>query len=297
MVALQNILLPLTGAIALAVQALTIRVATRRGSVSDVLWVVLLTNVGFIVPITTVLFYPEYGLTLGAIGAFVGAGIVGTVLGRVALFAGIRRVGASRAEPIKASTPLFAAVIAVIVLGEQMTPEHLLGVVLIAVGIATISWEKASGAAADVSGKPADLLLPLSAALLFAIEPIFAKAGFSEGTPFFVGLAIKTISATVGFFGYLRWRGTLPELSELVDDTDFRWYVAAGIANTVFLVAFYASLSVAPVVIVVPIIQGSPLFVVLLSYVFLQDIEHVTAQLAAGVFIVVIGGVLVTVYG
>jgi drug/metabolite transporter (DMT)-like permease len=296
MVTVQGVLLPLTGAVLLAGQALLVRLATRRGTVTEVLVFMLLVNVVLLVPLAAVLSYPDYGLTLRSMLAFVAAGLVGTVFGRLALFTGIQRVGASRAEPVKASNPLFAAVIAVLVLNERMTPEHVLGVVLIVVGVAIISWEQASGPETDELGSTAELAFPLLAALCFAVEPTVAKLGLDEGTPVFVGLAIKTTAATVGYLGYLRWRGTLPTPGSFSGE-ELPWYAAAGLANTAFLVALYASLAVAPVVLVAPLVQASPLFVVVLSYAFLQDIEHVTGRLAAGVAVVVGGGVLVAVYG
>lgn len=296
MVAAPEVLLPLAGAVLLACQAVFIRLATRKGAVSDVLVVMLVVNIGLIVPLAVVRSYPDYGLTIRAVLAFVAAGLIGTVFGRLALFTGIQRVGASRAEPVKASNPLFAALVAVLVLGERMTTEHFLGVVLIVVGIAVVSWEQASGPETDELGSVVDLAFPLLAALLFAVEPTVGKIGLNEGTPVFVGLAIKTVAATLGYVGYLRWHGSLPTLDDLLDD-GVSWYVAAGLANTAFIVALYTSLSIAPVVLVAPLIQASPLFVVVLSYVFLQDIERVTARLALGVTVVVTGGALVAVYG
>lgn len=296
MVSVQEILLPLSGALALAVQALLLRLATREGRVTNVVLIVFLVNSLLLLPVVTVLWYPDYDLTRRSVIAFVGAGVIGTGLGRVALFTGIQRVGASRAEPVKASTPFFAAIIAVIVLGEQMTVEHLIGILLIVIGIGVISWEQASGSNTAETGSALGLVFPLLAALCFAVEPVFAKTGLNEGTPFLVGLVVKLIAAMLGFVGYLRWQQALPTIDELRGN-GLLWAVAAGLANTGFLVSFYASLSVAPVVLVVPIIQASPLFVVALSYVFLQDIEQVTGRLAAGVTVVVAGGVLVAVYG
>jgi drug/metabolite transporter (DMT)-like permease len=295
MVSIHEILLPLSGAVILAVQALLLRMATRQGKVSDVLLIVLCVNTVLIIPIAAILSYPNYGLTGLSVVAFVGAGLIGTVLGRLAYFIGIQRVGASRAESLKASTPFFATIIAIMILGELTTGRHLLGVILIVFGIAIISWDQAKGPNSE-EGSVKDLLFPLLAALLYAIEPIFAKIGLNEGTPFFVGLAIKTLAATLGFLGYLWWHHDLPTSSDLSDNR-LPWYIASGLANTVFIAAFYASLSVAPVVLVVPIIQASPLFVVVLSYLFLQNIERVTRRLAIGALVVIAGGILVAVYG
>lgn len=296
MVGYQGLVLPVLGAMALAIQAILIRVATRGRRITDVLFVVLLVNVGLIVPLSVVFTHPDYGLTALSLVAFVCAGLVGTVLGRIALFTGIQRVGASRAEPVKGSTPFFAAIIAVAVLGERMTAPHFLGVVLIVLGVGMISWVQARDSAPAEVGSVTDLAFPLAAAMLFAIEPVFAKVGLNEQTPYLVGLAVKTVAATVGLTAYLWWTNRVPAIADL-RTARLRWFVGAGVANTAFILALYASLSIAPVSLVVPIIQASPLFVVVLSFAFLRDIEHVTAPLAFGVCVVVAGGVLVGIYG
>lgn len=298
MVEVLGVALALLAALALAGQAVFIRLGTERGTSGDALVVVLATNVVAFVPLAAAAAYPDYGLTPRAVAAFVAAGIVGTLLGRAFFYAGIERIGASRAEPIKASMPLHSAVLAVLLLGETLTPVHLAGILLVVAGVAIISWESAnSRATLDAEGLPyRSLALPLVGAFLFGVEPVFAKVGLAEGTPVLVGLSIKTVSAGLGFVAYLWWRGALPSRSQLVDG-DLHWTVAAGVANTGFLLAYYTALGVAPVVLVVPIMQTSPLVVAGVSVLFLQRLEHVTPRLVAGSLVVVAGAVTVTVVG
>lgn len=295
MVAAAELLLPVLGAALLAGQALTVRMATRRGTAADVLVVTLLVNVIVVVPLALLVPPSDYPLTTRSVAAFVAAGIAGTVLGRLALYTGIKRVGASRAEPVKGANPLFAALAAVAVLGERLVAAHAIGIVLIAAGVAVLSWERAGDGAEDELGSVTDLGFPLLAALLFGVEPIFAKIGLAEGTPYLVGAAIKVLAAAVGYLGYLRWRGALPRVGTF--STGGGWYLAVGLFNTAFLIVLYAALSVSPVVVVAPLVQASPLFVVVASYVFLQELEVVNRRLAAGAVIVVIGGGLVAVFG
>lgn len=293
---LHNVLLPVAGALFLAIRAICLRVATREKAVTDIIAIALVINVGVIVPFALTVPADQYRLTGLSIAAFTAAGVVSTVLGRVALYTGIKRVGASRAEPLKSVNPLFAVLVAIPVLGERMVIQHLLGVVFIVAGIVLISWERTGGPTYDDLGTPKDLIFPLLAALFFGIEPIFAKIGLNDGAPFLVGLAIKTLTAATGLFAYLWWRTGLPSV-KTASIRSLSWAAAVGVAEVAFLVSLYASLSVAPVVLVQPIIQSSPLFVVVFSFVLLQHREHVNRRLLAGAIVVVIGGVLVTVYG
>lgn len=297
MVDVVGVLLAVVAALGIAGQALFVRVGTREGRSSDALVVVFLVNLAIVGPVTLLTLYPDYGLTTRAVLAFVAAGLFGMMVGRIFLFAGISRVGASRAEPLKSSMPLFATVSAVLLLGESLTVVHLVGIVLVVGGVGLVSWEGARRTGPEDPTHDFPLVwlaLPLAAAFFFGIEPIFAKVGFADGTPALVGVTIKVAAALVVFAGYLAARGELPTLAG-VGRSDMRWHVAAGVASTVFLVAYYAALVRAPVVIVVPIMQSSPLLVVLVSLVFLQRIERVTWRLGAAAAVIVVGDVLVTI--
>lgn len=287
--------LAVAGAMFIAIQVVCIRVGTTEGRSNDALVVVLLVNIGVLVPVAIALEGRDFNLTPMAILAFAGAGFVGTMLGRAFEYAGIERIGASRSEPIKASQPLHAALMAVIFLGESLTPLAVVGILLVVGGVAALSWESANAPTITGEGVPwRQLLFPLAAAFFFGIEPILAKVGFAEGTPVFVGLAVKTLAATIAFGAYLRARQALPDGATLWS-TNSCWYVAAGIANTFFLISYYIALDLAPVVLVVPVLQTSPLFVILLSAIFLRRLERVTWRLAAAAIVVVAGAAMVSV--
>lgn len=296
MAASLGIVLTLCAAFATALQVLCIRIGTTKGRSNDALVVVLACNIAVLVPLAAVSGYPDYGITGRSLLAFAAAGLVGTMLGRAFYYAGIKKVGASRAEPVKASMPLYATVVAVLVLGETLTTGHLVGILLIVGGVALVSRESARNPGAAVDGSLAALTLPLLGAICYGIEPVFAKIGFAAGTPVLTGLAIKTLTATVAFLGYLRWRGALPARASITN-RNARWFVGAGLANTGFLLAYYAALEITPVVLVVPIMQTSPLLVLALSAVFLRRLERVTWRLAAAACVVIAGAIVVTIAG
>jgi len=274
----------------LAGQALTVRLATRAGSTGHVLLVVLGVNTALFVPAAIAVGDVP---TPRAVAVFAAAGVVSTTLGRTLFYAGIKRVGAARAEPLKASTPLYATVLAAVLLGETVTGPQFAGVLLIVAGVAVVSWDGARGAAGGVD--PVGIVLPLAGAFMFGLEPILAVVGFRAGAGVLAGLAIKSVAATAVTAGFLAARGSLPSRASLAGDG--AWYAAAGLANTGFLVAYYAGLSVAAVAIVVPIMQTSPLVVAAVSAVYLRGIERVTPVLVAGSAVVVVGAALVSVFG
>ena len=289
-----GVLLAALGAMLLAIQSLTVRYGTVTSRSADALVVVLLVNVAILVPVAFVLGRPLETLTLRSFAVFAAAGLVGTMAARAFYYEAIKRIGSSRAEPIKASQPLHATVVAVVVLGETVGPFHLLAMVGIVAGIALISYEHGRSNGTETESGYAALLFPLAAAFLFGIEPTLAKLGFAEGTPVLSGLLVKTASATLAFLLYLAWTRGLPRPGEF-ERAEFPWMVGAGLANTAFLLAYYGALALEPVSVVVPLVQSSPLLVILLSVLFVSDdLERVTWRLAAGASVVVVGAVGVT---
>jgi len=251
-----------------------------------------------LLPIVLIIYYPEYGLTSTSVVSFIAAGIAGTVIGRAFMYMSIDQIGASRTAPVVASWALLASALGVVLLGESLTPIHGLGIVLVVLGVAVIAWETANDHYSTRTQMEtiAGLMIPLAAAFAYAWEPIFANVGFSKGTPALVGTVVKTAAAVLGFTLYLRWNSALPGWPTVQSDS-MRWYVFAGIANTIALSGYYVALELAPVSVVVPIIVTNTLFVVVLSAIFMpKRLESVTWRLAVATGIVVTGVVAITLF-
>ena len=292
-----GVVLALVGATGLAVQSLAIRYGTVETDSSSALVLILLVNLTILVPVTFVVENPIEALTLRSLAAFAGAGLVGTMAGRAFHFESIKRIGSTRTEPIKSSQPLHASLIALVVLGETFTADHLLSMVAIVIGIAVISYEHSHSEGTADDSNYTSLLLPLTAALFYGIEPTFASLGFAGGTPVLTGLVVKTSSAGLGFLTYLAWQQGLPRPAD-VAPSELHWLVGAGLANTVFLLGYYAALETEPVATIVPLVQSSPLLVIAISIAFVSDdLERVTWRLTAGALIAMMGAIGVTLSG
>jgi len=182
----------------------------------------------------------------------------------------------------------------VALLGETLTAVHSAGIVLVVVGVGVISYDSArDGDEATLRDAGAALALPLVSALALGIEPVFVKTGLSEGASPFVGLAVMSTSATIGYVAYA-WGTdavTLPE----VRSGPMALYVACGLGSTVALAGYFASLALLPVVVVVPIFQTAPLLVLVFSAAMLpRRLERVTPRLVAAAAVVVAGTTIVS---
>lgn len=281
--------LALLAALGLAVASLAVRLGTDRYRVTEVLAAVFSVNLLVLVPVAVVVGYPAYALTPRAVVAFAAAGVLGSLLGRACYFLGIARLGASRAEPLKALLPLFAVGASVLVLDERVTPLLLGGVGLLVVGgvgVATVA--RVSPVTATGRRFRVDASFPIAAALLYGVDPVFTKVGLAEGTPAVVGVAVRTVAAAGGFLAYLAWRAARGD-EGLPSVPRGRWLAVAGVANTAYLLAYYAALARAPVVVVAPVTSVSTLFVVAGAAAFLQGSERVTWRLVAAASLVVAG--------
>lgn len=295
---LAGIVLATVTAVAFAVYYLCVRLGTERGRVLDVMLISLLTNVVIIVPLVAIV-HGVPVVTRQSLLAFVAAGVFGSLLARITLIKSVEVIGASRTSPIAASNVFFASLFAVVLFDERLTAMHFAGIVLIVAGVAAITWETAHEADPDASLRELRLsmALPLFGALLLGFEPIFITLGLDGGTAVLPGVAIKAIAATTGFVLYLRLR-TAFRADMVRWSADTKWYLGAGITSTVGIVSFFAALELAPVVIVVPLVQTSPLIVVVLSALLLpRHLERVSLRLVAGALVVVAGAALVSVYG
>lgn len=295
-----GVLLASVGAVGFAGQFLFVRLGTEAGDVADGVLVVLICNLALLTPPVLVLYSPPYVdlFTPYSVLSFGAAGIAGMFVARLLTFKSIQEIGANLTSPVIASNVFFATIFAVVFLEERLTAVHFAGIVLIVAGIAVVSWETAaaSGPERSIRETGATLVVPLVAAACIGIEPIFISMGLAAGTPTLPGIVVMAGVATVGFVGYLRWTGSLRPIP--VRSSSTAWFVAGGVSTTVGFVAYFAALEVAPVVLVMPLLQLTPLIVVGCSVLFLpRRLERVTWRVGASAAVVVVGATLVSLSG
>ena len=74
----------------------------------------------------------------------------------------------------------------------------------------------------------------------------------------------------------------------------FQWFAAAGFMNFLSYALAYSALSMERVSIVSPLINGSSLFVLPLSALFLKDVEQLTSRKVGAVLLVISGVLLIS---
>jgi len=213
--------------------------------------------------------------------------IIGVAVADTLYFWSMTKIGTARALPLSSTYPLFTWAIAVPLLGEKITWGAIAGTALVLAGVYLLSPKIESTSHADHRTHRIGMIAALTAAALWAVATTILKIGLQEGTDVVVVnlirlpvAALATAVFTHRQFGLKVWRGydvkTLPMLILLA-------IYSTGIGMIIWtLTVEYAGAARASL-----LNTAAPLIGVPLSAMFLR--EHVTAKIAAGTLLSVIG--------
>jgi drug/metabolite transporter (DMT)-like permease len=251
----------------------------------------LLTNLGFnslFLWLYVGLFVEQVDLWLPANLLFVLVGIFVPGIARFFIFKGMARLGASITSCLTNATPLFATLFAVSFLGEQPSATNLLGTLSIVTGIVSLSWSGASK-----TWRTRDLLFPLTAAFLFASRDNMVRFGLAHIHAPILGAAIAATTSFITMFVlYLVFEKKSP--LGAAAPRGFVIFATAGFMNFLSYAFAYTALSMESVSIISPLINGSSLFVLPLSALFLKDVDRLTARKLGAIVLVILGVFLIS---
>lgn len=224
------------------------------------------------------------------ITVFAVSGVIGTSFAWLSWFRGIRLVGASVGNVLFYTQPLFATLLAAAVLGERLTSVTGVGVVLIVLGVGLLSLSSGSNIQFRLSKA---LVFPLAAAVFAAISNVVNRFGFQTSTATPLEAAAINLTSALPFIightlGYHPGALTTPDRSDA-------YFVCSGVANAAAVFTMFTALANGPVVVVAPLVSTSPLFTTALAYLFLTDVETVTARTVASAVLTVTGAGITTV--
>lgn len=219
---------------------------------------------------------------------FVLVGIFVPGVARFFIFKGMERLGASITSCLTNATPLFATLFAVTFLEERPTMTNLLGTLSIVSGIIALSWKGESK-----TWHTSDLLFPLTAAFLFAARDNLVRFGLLHISSPIMGAAIAattsfvTMSAIYVAFEKKQPLGTAARHG-------FALFAFSGFMNFLSYLFAYTAFSLERVSLISPLVNGSSLFILPLSALFLRDVEQLTPRKIGAVLLVIVGVFLIS---
>ena len=233
---------------------------------------------------------PDFGWN--AVALMVAAGSLQPFV-RQLTYRGMQTIGAARSGSLRATHPFWAGIIAISLLGEELTLPVFLGNVTVVAGIAAISRESAR-ATEDKADNPGwYVLVPLAAAVMAGIAfPLRRAALILTPEPVF----FTAVTGTVGL-ALLGITQAVPGLAQryVWDRRAFWPFVAAGLFEGVSAGGILYALNAGEVIVIAPITATLPMWILLGTVIFLRDMERVTRGTVLGTVLVVMGIVLVSV--
>ena len=196
-----------------------------------------------------------------------------------------RLLGPTLTGTVSSTAPLFATALAVLVLGERLTPSIVGGALTIVAALVLMSWQSRTQTRAGWR-----ILLPLSGAALRGLAQTLGKLGLALWPSAF---AATLISYSVS--GAAIWAVTLrrAEYADAARNTReaWPWFMAGGVLNGCAVLLLYQALHVGRVSVVAPLVALYPLFTLVFSAMFLKS-ERLTHRTIAGALLAVIGVVV-----
>lgn len=249
----------------------------------------LLINIVFLWTVA-LLFVPMANVTLASLLIFVGVGFFQPGLTRLLTYKGIDALGVAITDPIRASTPLFSAAMAIVFLGEEITLPIIVATLMIIGGITLLSWRHG---AMKLAGSAVYLWFPIAASVLAGASQVVRKFGMAAVPhPFLAAAVTATSSLIVSLL--VMWYVEKTQESWKMNRQCVWWFLAAGITVSFAMTSIYHALDLGKVSVVIPLSSTAPLFSLILTALFLRDVERVTLRIVVSTLLIISGVVLIS---
>ena len=137
-----------------------------------------------------------------------------------------------------------------------------------------------------------DLIYPIAGTFLTAMRDVAVRFGLSEYSYPIAGAWASTFVSFIVVFLYWLWRHRKNESTPPLKG--WFYYGLLGIAVTIGFTTLFFALTSGQVVLVSPITATNPLFTLMLSALFLRDLERITVRILIGALLIFTGVILLT---
>ena len=235
----------------------------------------------------TILLVPMSNVTAASLLIFVVVGFFQPGLTRLLTYKGIDTLGVAITDPVRATTPLFSAMMAIIFLGEEITMPIVVATFMIIAGVTLLSWRRDS---MKLMGSALYLWYPIAASALAGASQVVRKFGLAAVPHPFLAAAV-TATSSLAVSVLTMWYVEKTRQTWKMNRDCFWWFLGAGITVCLAMTCIYFALDLGKVSVVIPISSTGPFFSLILTAIFLRDVERVTFRIVVSAAMIV-GGVL-----
>jgi uncharacterized membrane protein len=282
-------------------------VTARRGVVTASVTQALAVTVPLGVPIVVVAVaaFGALPVLLGfpaeAVVCLAAAGILHFAWGRYCNYRATKAMGANLVAPVQQSNMLVTLALAVVILGERLTPLRLLGIGLVVLGPALTYGRRKSGpaAAARAMFRPnyaEGYLFALLSSTGYGISPVLVRLAL-ENRDLQASLAgglVSYVAAVLAFALVLLWPGQWRHVRAL-DRAAGRWLMLSGVVVCLSQMLRYMALTLAPVSVVTPIQRLSLVFRITFSRIINPQHEMFGGRIVAATVVSLLGALALSV--
>ncbi|MDH3240111.1 MAG: EamA family transporter [Alphaproteobacteria bacterium] len=314
-------LLAVLSSAAFALNGATVRRGVLKASVSQ--------GMAITVPIGVPLFFLA-ALLSGYLGAVTGfsakavlllslAGILHFVWGRYCNYRATKAMGANAGMPLRALDFPLKLALAIVFLGEVLTPLKIFGIGLILAGGALAIRPRKAKLRADTAARPGPKSVGAAAAKAEPAAEVFTP-NYTEGytfillsitgyglSPLLIRMALEDaglgaalagglvsyLAATVVIALTFLKPGQFKHV-RAIDSTSTKWFLVSALFVALSHMFRYMALAVAPITVVAPVQRAASLLKVVFNWLINRNYEVFERRLLAGIFVSVLGGVLLT---
>jgi drug/metabolite transporter (DMT)-like permease len=224
---------------------------------------------------------------------FVFAGLLAPGMARLFYFKGMETAGVSANSSIFATYPLFASIIAILLLGEVLSAENWIGLLCIVVGVIFIGRYINNDNTQTNGASRKGVVVSTLGAFALASGQIVRKEGINIYNQPLLGTAIGYSTSLMVYLVIMGLSGETRSRKYSRKDLQMFWKPGIGIAVG-WLLSFFA-LSQEMVSIVVPILQVELLFILLFAYIFLRKLEKFSFKVVASAFLIITGVIVLSI--
>jgi drug/metabolite transporter (DMT)-like permease len=235
------------------------------------------------------------------------SGIIHFAMGRTWAFRSIQLLGATRSNIVTSLSPIATVSLAMLLLHERLTWIQILGVLFTLSGPLLVLWREDTARGNRNPGSPPrgsevdrralflGTLYGAGAAVCWGSSAIFIKFGLESGGGAVAGTLIAYTAASVVISPSL-WLSAYNRAEILSGNSkSLKAAVWSGLSTSVAQLLRYLSLGYATVIMASLMLRTTPVWVLLLAFIFNREIESFSRWVLLGNALLIVGTILIII--